>query len=333
MGFPDPKRSSFGLARIDNELILIGGHQGEYHDYQGANWSRAVHAVRLDSLSHHALPSYPETVQGLRAVMDGNDVIAFGGFVYDPGLDVGLNKITYNWFARSISDVRVLTPGADHWDTILRMPKQRSSNVAEKIGNKVYLLGGWDGSTELKTDAAGNVKVDTGGRWHNTIDIFDCTSRRFVPNLIKFPNPLRRAFSSTVLNGQIVMVGGISPDYGPNPAIPPLNNVTVFDPATETFSDTAVPPFKRKVFAPSICTAGDSLVVLGGMDENFSASDEVWVYRKGAADWVRNKTDLKGADMFMESVELASDRILVIGGHSTVDKTPLGFWRELQIAT
>src|SRR5262249_42884206 len=128
---------------------------------------------------------------------------------------------------------------------------RHSSHVAVRIGTKVYLIGGWDSTPKT----AG----DTDGRFHPEIDVFDLATSTCSTAPERLPDPLRRAFSASVVGDSVVLAGGIA--QGGHVRL--LANVTRFDPARGTFTDLAALPFPT--FAPALGEQQGSLYLFGGM--------------------------------------------------------------------
>jgi N-acetylneuraminic acid mutarotase len=326
VAFPLPHRSSFGHAVVGDTLYIVGGHGGQAHSYLKQRFSASCHAVSLATGSATEIDPFPFGVQGNRLVEHNGEIYCFGGFRYEPGLDIGEGKNPpFDWYARSSNEVWAYSTYARHWRYVTNLPRPRSSNVAGKIGDRAYLVGGWDGTPWHREDFY--------GRYHTTVEVFDFNARAFLPGGVTIPEPRRRAFTGAVAGGKLWMVCGLgvsSPEGDPEGA--KLDEFTSFDPAAgwKTSSAGELPAFPVGLFSPGMCVLSDgTFVVTGGTDKNRKYNQQVWRWKPGWSGWVRNSKPLPAEVSFPELIPVDRRRVLVIGGHQRKD--PAGLWELIDI--
>jgi Kelch motif len=322
--FPGTLRSSFGQAVADNVLYLVGGHAGVYHRYPLEAFSNEAHAIDLTSGRIRILPVAPYSVQGHRLVASQDEIFLFGGFRHEPGLDFGPEGDQWLWYARSSNETWAYSLNRNEWRFAATLPRPRSSYVAGKVNGKAYLIGGWDGTPWQKGD------ID--GRFHATVEVFDLARGYFLASEILIPNPLRRAFTSATLDNKIWMICGIGVATDANPEGDRFDEFTMYDPIANnwrTSSKSELPAFPKKLFSPGMCALGEVLVATGGSDERHAVNDEVFLWKKGAAKWVRNSKTISSKVTFPELIPIAKEKILVIGGHGP--SIPAGLYETLEI--
>ncbi|MCB0393377.1 MAG: hypothetical protein KDD25_02385, partial [Bdellovibrionales bacterium] len=227
-----------------------------------------------------------------------NQIYAFGGFAYSED---------HNPKWKSLNRVDKYDPVTDTWTQVATMPRARSSNVAAQVGNKIYLIGGWDSTP--KSDG------DYEGRFHREIDVFNCETEKFENSNLEIPDPLRRAFTGVSIGDKILLIGGLGVGAS---HFELLDNVTEFDPQSGTFKELAPLPFAT--FAPAAGVKDGSLFVFGGMYKTGEMNYEYvnHVYKLNGSAWENTGRHLLESKGFAVVVPVA-DSMLVIGGHSYKD--------------
>lgn len=324
--FLQPARSTFAWAATNDRIYILGGHVGEYHDYPSVHFTPDFLEFDLRQRSWRRLASYPFPVQGIRMVQDKESIYAFGGFRYSSAFDYSPNwrvdaqgREEVHWSAVSDDEVYRYDMRRDRWQHMTTMPRRRSSNIVHVQGRRVYLIGGWDGTLLKRNNRATPV-------FHSMVDVFDLDRQEFIPFDVEVPDPVRRAFSAAAFDGKLAMFGGL----GRNLAGPPplLDTVTVFDPATSTFSDSVIPKLPTALFSPGACFTGTKFVVAGGQPTFSTISQKVYTFTLGDALW-REAAPLSQPAMFIELHPISADRVLAFGGHG--NPNPLGLWEEIAV--
>lgn len=289
---PGQPRSSFGAAAQGPDVFLVGGHQGHEHTYPPESF---VARTDFYDKQWQARTPRPVAAHGFPLIAHENYVYAFGGFAY--------NK-AYQPSWHSLDRIDRYDTRDNRWEQVATLPRKRSSHVAIKMGNLVYLIGGWDSTPKHAGD------VD--GRFHPEIDVFDLTTHQTTTLQAVLPNPLRRAFSATQRDDKIILAGGIGVG-GRKFAL--LDNVTSFDPKTETFADLPRLPFPT--FAPALGTLGNAVYVFGGMqktgDRDYRYVNHIFKLTDAWRHTGRYLTEAKG---FSQVIPLPNERLGILGGHT-----------------
>jgi N-acetylneuraminic acid mutarotase len=301
---PEPARSSFGAVTLNGRVYIAGGHQGHEHLYPPESFLAKVEYLDLADKTWHEVAPRLNAAHGFGLAAYGNYVYAFGGFAYAAENDP-------QW--KSLDVVERYDTRADKWEVVAHLPKPRSSNVVAQVGTKVYLVAGWDSTP--------TAKGDENGTFHDTIDVFDLTTEKLSTLDAKLPNPLRRALSGAVWQDKILLVGGLGQGLaGAHAAL--LDNVTLFDPASERFQD--LPPLPFPTFAPAAGILGDRLFVFGGFTNAESPDGDYvgHIYTMGIdATWRHTGRYLPVPAAFGQVVPLGADTLGILGGHSDQDGT------------
>lgn len=147
------------------------------------------------------------------------------------------------------------------WKSATRLPEGIvNAPVAVAIGRKIYVLGGFLGSTNLPTDHV----------W-----IFDTTARRWSEGP-PLPAP-RGGAAAVVLDGRIHVLGG-----GNNESTLALHSV--LDPSTGTWSEAA--PLPRAEGSPAAVVRDGKILAIGGRS-GFSDHGSTYVYLPAKDKWTK----------------------------------------------
>ena len=296
---PGEARSSFGAINHKGEVYIVGGHQGAEHTYPPESFTGRVSSYHLKTKnwSKRAPRLFPS--HGFQLVSYKNSIFAFGGFAYE-------KSTSPKW--KSLSVVEKYNPKDDKWTRVADMPRKRSSNIVARIGDKVYLVGGWDATPKFKDD------ID--GTFHDEIDVFDLKTESWSTLKVKLPLK-RRAFSAFVKNDRIYMLGGIS-ESGSHFNL--LNNFTEFDPEKEQFKELAPLPFGT--FAPASGSLKDEAYLFGGMfktgEWNYEYVPHIYRYSFKLKKWEHTGRYLNEYKGFSQTVKIGAC-LGVLGGHSYKD--------------
>lgn len=315
---PGEPRSSFGHVILNGDLYIIGGHPGKFHKYDKANFSSEVHAYNIASNSWRKCASFPRPTQGLRVVENGGYLYAFGGFSYES--TIAINP----WPAKSLDSVYRYSPNEDRWELISVMPRRRSSHVCEVINGKAYLIGGWDG-----TPSAIGV---TQGEFVSAIDVFDFSKGVFLPSCLEFSLlRKRRAFSSTIFNKKITVIGGLGYEGYMNSDL--FSDVISMDfPSGECEANTGqsngfkqgiwllLPQLPLPLFSPGAGVVSGELLVAGGLGpvlapHNGMSRNQILKLNENKNLWEELPVYLSEKKSFVEVEEISHGCAAFIGGH------------------
>ena len=292
---PMPARSSFGAANIGDKIYLFGGHQGQEHTYPEESFLNRVDIYDINTKTWTEGQPRPIKAHGYDVETCGDNLYAFGGFMYS-------TEHKPNW--KSSARIDRYNPKTNQWTHVGDMREPRSSNVVAKVGSKIYLIGGWDSTPKSENDFE--------GKFHSTIEVFDCNTEKLDDYEIEMPKPLRRAFTGIVKDNKILLVGGLGVGAS---HFELLNNVTEFDPQTMTFKDLTPLPFAT--FAPAAGILDGKMHVFGGMfkisEYNYEYVNHIYNLENGS--WFhlgRYMTEAKGFSMVLE----IKNQLWVLGGHS-----------------
>lgn len=294
MGNP---RSSFGTVIHNGKLYMCGGHQGAEHTYPPESFSNQFVVYDLATNKWSELAPRPSFAHGYQIAAHGNYIYAFGGFAYSA-------EHKPKW--KSLDVIDRYSISENKWETIAHLNLPRSSNVAVTIDNKVYLVGGWNGTPKFENDAD--------GFFHDTVEIFDLESEKVTIAPYKIPTPVRRALTGVNYKDKILLVGGLGQGATHFELI---QKVTSIDPVTGVA--TELPPLPFATFAPAAEILGDELYVFGGM---FKTGEMAYEYvahiyaldiKKG--EWRHTGRYLKETKGFSQVFPLSENTLGILGGH------------------
>lgn len=335
MQFPTPFRSSFGVVRVGDRVYIAGGHVGKFHNYSEPRFSSACHVLDLNTLKWSPIRDYGAckpsatalVTQGLRLLEYGGEIYGFGGFSYESSLDYQGGADPWQWYARSRTEIFRYSPKEDKWTLIGHLPRARSSYAAGRVGDRGYLIGGWDGTPLEREDDYGAF-----GRLYSTIEVFDFKSEKVVPSTIALPSPMRRAFTATYNDTSIVVAGGLGPATINDPDGSKYDWVQSFTP-TDTEAWNYLPSLPMNLFSPGICEVSGTLVVAGGSRYDRRPNEDILLLKPGAKAWSMNSIRPSRAGTFIELVPLSGREVLILGGHSgsRADPNPMGLCEIIAI--
>lgn len=295
--FMEPMRSSFGTILHNGLLYMCGGHQGPEHTYPKESFTDNFNVYDKRINSWRELAPRPAKAHGYTLAGHGNYIYAFGGFAYNEGTKPAWKSIdTIDRY-----DIRTNT-----WTTIGKLTKPRSSNIAATVGDKVYLVGGWDATPKAPNDFEGT--------FHSSIDVFDLKTETVSVAPYQMPLPLRRAFTGVEYKDQILLVGGLGVGSSHFELI---SNVTLMDPKTGIVTELPKLPFAT--FAPAAETIGDELFVFGGMfktgDMNYEYVSHIYGFSFENQSWRHTGRYLKESKGFSQVFKMDNRTIGILGGH------------------
>ena len=145
------------------------------------------------------------------------------------------------------------------WSIAAQLPDTGlNAPAAVALGGRIYLIGGFEGTTNLPTDAV-HVYDPRTGVWSSAAPL---------------PSP-RGGHAAVVLGGKIHVLGGGNDQTT-------LADHSVYDPATDTWSEAA--PLPRTEGSPAAVVFGGKLYAIGGRS-GFSDFGNVDVYDPATNEW------------------------------------------------
>ena len=139
-------------AEVVNGVIYIIGGQ-----ISGGIVVGTVQAYNIAENTITNVASIPTKRAHLGSIVYDNKIYAIGGYMYEAGWENG----------QRTGVVEVYDPSSDSWTALSSMPTDRECDVA-LIDDKIYVFGGYDGSSGLKTVEIYNIANDS---WSNASDM------------------------------------------------------------------------------------------------------------------------------------------------------------------
>lgn len=191
--------TSFGAAIVGDELYIYGGHTGRAHTYYREAQANTLRRLDLKSGKWKSLGEGPH-LQGLAMVGHRDKLYRMGGFT-------AKNKDGEAHDLHSQASVSQYDTATNKWSVITPMPEPRSSFDAAVLGDRVFVIGGWQmqGGSESK--------------WSKTAYSLHLSSKN--PKWEALPKPpfQRRALSVAAHDGKIYAIGGMQKKGGPTTAV------------------------------------------------------------------------------------------------------------------
>jgi hypothetical protein len=230
--FPRPV-TSFGAALHQGAVYAFGGYFGVPHAYSREGQSGEL--VRFDprtggfqSLWHG------EGVQGAQLVATEQGVVRVGGMRAS-------NARGETEQLRSLDEVTRWNEREQRWDALAPLAQGRSSHAAVVLAGKLYVIGGW---TLSGARAA--------GEFAERVLVLDLATNVYH----ELPQPFRiRAHAAAVLEGKIVVIGGIDESGHMTRA------VHVLDPKSGSWSSAA--DYPEDAFGIAATSSGSALFASG----------------------------------------------------------------------
>jgi N-acetylneuraminic acid mutarotase len=186
------------------------------------------------------------------------NLAAHGGKIYRIGGMQPRNAPAEEADNHSIADCDCFDPAAGKWSPIPALPEPRSSHDVAIVGDKLFVIGGW------------NMRGEAGNDWLKNALYMDLATSTKEWNSIEQPFE-RRALIVAVHQGKIYVLGGF--DEADEPSL----KVDILDPSSGKWtSGPNLPDGKMNGFAPAACTLNGDLFVSvadGGMHRLNSAEN------------------------------------------------------------
>lgn len=279
--------ASFGAALLDGSIYTYGGHLGEAHAHSKENVSPTF--FRLDLAALSAWDDLGEV-----PALQSPALVAHGGALYRVGGFSALNAAGSAEDLRSTASAEAYDPATGAWTALPNMPEARSSHEAVVVGDKLYVLAGWElqGGSSSGTFHVTGFSLDLskpGAPWEP------------LPSELPFR---RRAVAVAAAGKSIYVIGGMTEAEEMSGA------VDVFDTETGVWSAgpslPASPPFEG--FGASACSVGGAVYV--------SAFDGVLRRLNSARDGWEDVAKLERPRFFHRLICADSGEVFAIGGET-----------------
>lgn len=282
--------TSFGAATAGDWLYAFGGHKGERHDYSAEMVRGSFY--RLNLRAGGAWEKLPSATPG-----QGQPLVAHGEFIYRTGGMAARNAADAQENLHSLALVQRFNPQAGRWEDVTPLPAIRSSHDAVVLGDKLYVIGGWQltGSTKQAV-------------WPTNALVLDL--KHPAAGWKEFSQPFqRRALAVAAVGSRIYVIGGMDSNNKTS------SSVEIYDPTTGQWSQgPELPPGPAKGFA---CSA---IAQAGRVYVNQFQGDLLRLSADGKA-WEKVGR-LEHPRMAHRIVTAGTKQIIALGGEDGEDKRP-----------
>ena len=275
--------TSFGAAILGDDLYVYGGHLGSPHHYSTEGQSDKFLRLNLKNPEEWKSVGTVPKRTGLAMVPHNGKLYRVGGFI-------ATNKEADDQVLVSAADVAEYDPQTNAWTELTSMPSGRSSHDALVIGDRLYVVGGWE------------MKGDEETTWHKKALVANLAERPLVWEEIDVPFE-RRALSVGEWQGKLVAIGGMQSEAGPT------TKTSIYDPATKTWTEGPdLLGQSMDGFGSSAFACGNELFVstFSGTLQRLSADGTRWDVL----------AQLQEPRFFHRMVPTADGQLLILGGAS-----------------
>ena len=275
--------TSFGAAVSDDAVYVYGGHMGRAHEYYAEAQANTLWRLDLKNpKSWESLGDGPG-LQGLAMVAHDHKLYRIGGFI-------ATNQDGEPKDLRSQANVACYDLSTKQWQELPPLPEPRSSFDAAVLGDRIYVIGGWNLQGDETT-------------WLPSACVLDLSSKPLRWQTLPEPPFQRRALSVAAHQGKLYAIGGMQPSGGPS------TRVDVYDPDSQTWSlgpdlnGEGMDGFGSSSFA----VGGDLYVsTYSGTLQRLSGDGKAW----------ETLCTLERDRFFHRLLPLSDKRLLAIGGAS-----------------
>ncbi len=280
---PEPV-TSFGAAILDGALYVYGGHMGRAHEYYKEAHANTLYRLDLKNPQGWQTLGKGPGLQGLAMVAHGGKLYRLGGFT-------ARNSDGQPQDLWSQAEAACYDPATKKWSELPPLPEPRSSFDAAALGDKLYVVGGWQ------------LRGEQESVWHQTAYELDLATSPPVWKALPEPPFQRRALALAAYEGKLLAIGGMQREGQPT------TRVDIYDPATGKWSQgPSLNGEPMEGFGCSAFATGGRMYVstLKGNLQRLSADGKSW----------ENIRELQRARFFHRMLPLAENRLLMIGGAS-----------------
>ncbi len=280
--------TSFGAAVAGDWLYVYGGHYGEAHHYSREGQSGDFLRLNLRSASEWEPLSGGPKLTGLAMVAHGEKLYRIGGFTANNG-EAEKESL---W---SQPDFASFDPRSRTWTPLAPLPAGRSSHDAAVVGEKVYVVGGWQMQGDGQT------------QWHDSAWSMDLSAGQLAWKPIAPPPFKRRALAAAAWQNKLYVLGGMQEQGSPT------TSVAVYDPAADRWSEgptllgTPMDGFGCAAFA---CEGHLFATTMSGAIQRLSADGSRW----------ESVGQLQHPRFFHRVLPWQKELVIVGGAHMSVGK-------------
>jgi N-acetylneuraminic acid mutarotase len=281
--------TSFGAAVCRDQIFVYGGHTGVAHEY-----ARTLQNAQLFSLDLNQPEAWKAETTGDDGVQ-GNALVAHGDQIYRLGGLQALNAEGESHVLRSRDSFDRFDFETKSWSPYPPLPQPRSSFDAVVIGDKVYVVGGW------------NLQSEAEPVWCEEAYEYDLSSGS-AGSWRKLPRPpfQRRALAAGEYNGELFVIGGMDSDGSIS------TSVNIFNAQTQRWRDGIDLPNSNRMegFGVACAKVDGNLIVAthSGRIYRFDAAQNNWQMIE----------QLDDSRFFSRLVPIREKRFAIIGGASMV---------------
>ena len=276
--------TSFGAARLGDTAFVYGGHSGESHSYSTEEQSNQLLTLNLENdQAEWKVATTGDRLQGLAMVPHHEGVIVIGGFTARNGLGEEHDL-------HSVARVRMYRPDEGVWSELPALPSGRSSHDAAILGDKIYVVGGWE--------MDGNENAE----WHSSALVLNLKEENPRWREIASPPFERRASAVAAHNDQIFVVGGMDRNGGPT------KEVAVYDPKTDSWGKgpALLGEGSMAGFGAAAWSTGGRLIVSTYEGDILRLDETMQVWKKLGKS--------KASRFFHRLIPLGETELLIVGG-------------------
>lgn len=280
--------ASFGAVASQGWLYVYGGHTAIPHEYHTNSSSGGFWRLDLGERQNwEALPG-GVALQGMNLAAVAGKIVLVGGMR-------SLNEKGDPAANRSVPDCAAFDLSTMQWSALPPLPVPRSSHDVVAIGQKLYVLGGW------------NMRLNEAPVWQSEMLELDLASQD--PQWVRHAQPFqRRALIAAALDHRIYVMGGF------NESNKPSRRVEVYDTRTKRWSEGPdLPGGLMNGFAPAACVHDGRLALSLGDGTLVRLTDDGNSWQQTAETTPR----------IVHRMVSFGSRVLVMGGASDGDVTDL----------
>jgi hypothetical protein len=266
-------------------LYVYGGHTGTEHDHSAENLSQHFRRLRLDGGTEWEELPMQTPLQGLALVAHGGKVYRIGGLSARNATTDEAEDL------HSTAEFEEFDPASGEWTPLAPLPTPRSSHNAAVIGNRLYVVGGWQ------------LAGESPGTWQPAVLVYDFAKPQAGWQALPEPPFKRRALAVSHWNGKLVVLGGMDEESNVS------RRMDLFDPDSGDWSQgPELPGDGMAGFGVSACNLAGKLYVSGlrGVVLRLSASGSEW---EEAAPMARGR-------FFHQLLPVGEQAVLAIAGAS-----------------
>jgi N-acetylneuraminic acid mutarotase/fibronectin type 3 domain-containing protein len=251
---PNPRRRSEAQGKVvDGKLYVFGG----YNSFTPVNvlTNIDVYDPATDTWTSLDEPM-PTPLTHIGAALEGQDIYFAGGYV---GLQGGGQIF-------ATDEVWKFNVDSLEWTPLPPLPEARGSGGLAIIEGNLHFFAGSD----IR-------RHDRSEHWILSLDDLEA-GWRSAPALV----PGRNHHAAVTLGGKIYSIGG---QQGQDAAHTALELVTVWDPATSTWTEAAPLPIPLSHISASVFVMGERIIVAGGEIAHDRPVANVWAYSPSEDTW------------------------------------------------